>query len=228
LRLQPAPTISGRVVFDGKTTPPPDPLTSVRIMLVAAGGAGGGMGNLTNYGLGSSYAVSADEDGNFRVPALIPGAYTASAFITGNNPATGWSLRSATVGGINAADLPAAIDGSSSGNIVFTFSDRHSELSGTLSTPDGQATTDYYVVVIPADRALWQPNSRRMKLTRPSTAGRYVFTDLPPGDYLLAAVTDFATTDFKDRAILDQLAAAPVKVTLTDGAKVGQDLKIVR
>ena len=105
-------------------------------------------------------------------------------------------------------------------------SDRHAELSGTLTTPAAQPTTDYYVVVIPANRALWQPNSRRMKIARPSTSGRYVFADLPPGDYLVGAVTDFAASDFKDRTVLEQLAGAAVKVTITDGAKVVQDMRI--
>ena len=102
------------------------------------------------------------------------------------------------------------------------------ELSGTLSTPAGQLATDYYVVAIPASPALWQPNSRRMKIARPSTAGRYVFVDLPPGDYLVAAVTDFAASDFKDRTILEQLAGAGIKVSLADGAKLEQHLRIGR
>jgi hypothetical protein len=226
LRLQPALSISGRVVFDGDKLAPPDNLASVRLTLAPPGGGGGGMGNLTNYGLGTSMVINPDEDGNFRMDALIPGEYVASAFIPGNAPATGWWLRSATIEGVDAVDVPVRIDAANAGNVVFTFSDRHAELSGTLSTPAGQPATDYYVVVIPADRTLWRPNSRRTKIARPSSAGRYLFEDLPPGDYLMAAVTDFAASDFNDRTILDTLARASVKVSLTDGAAVVQDLRI--
>jgi hypothetical protein len=226
LRLQPALSISGRVVFDGKTLAPPASLASVRIMLSSPGGSGGGMGNLTNYGLGTSIAVNADEDGLFAASGIIPGGYMATSFIAGNAPATGWWLRSAMIGGVDAVDVPVVIDSANARNIVFTFSDRHAELSGTLTTPAGQPATDYYVVVIPAARELWQPNSRRMKIARPSTAGRYILTDLPPGDYLLAAVTDFAASDFKDRTILEQLAGVAVKVSITDGAKAVQDLRL--
>jgi hypothetical protein len=130
------------------------------------------------------------------------------------------------INGVDAADLPATIDGPSTGNIVFTFSDRHAELTGTLSTPAGQPATDYYVVVIPSSRELWQPNSRRMRIVRPSSAGRYVFADLPPGSYLVAAVTDFAASDFKDRTILEQLSGAAIKVSIADGARVEQNLAI--
>lgn len=226
LRLQPALSISGRVVFDGKTLAPPDNLTSVRITLSSPVGPGGGMANQTNYGLGTSIAVNADEDGFVRASGIIPGEYLAGSFITGNAPATGWWLRSAMINGADAADVPVTIDASNAGNIVFTFSDRHSELSGTLSTPAGQPATDYYVVVIPAARALWQPASRRMKIARPSTAGRFLFVDLPPGDYLMAAVTDFSASDFKDHTILEQLSGAAVKVSVADGAKVVHDLRI--
>lgn len=223
LRLRPALVVNGRIVFKGRTAPPTS-LASVRITMTPPAGGGGGMGNLTNYGLGTSLAVNADDDGNF-VLNIIPGPYVAGSFIPGNNAATGWWLQSAMINGLDAVDIPATID-SANANVVLTFSDQHTELSGTLSTAANQPATDHYVVVIPSDRRLWQPNSRRMAIARPSTAGRYVFANLPPGEYLLAAVTDFATTDFKDKTILEQLASAGVKVQLTDGAKVVQDLRI--
>jgi hypothetical protein len=225
LRLQPALSMSGRIVFDG-TSAPPASLASVRVTLSSPGGSGGGMGNQTNYGLGTSIAISADEDGQVRLSGIIPGEYVASAFIPGNAPATGWWLRSAVINGVDAVDVPARIDEATTGQIVFTFSDRHSELSGTLSTPAGQSATDYAVVVIPAERALWRPNSRRMKVARPSTAGRYVFTDLPPGDYLVTAVTDFDASDLEDRTILERIAGAGVRIAITDGARLVQDLRI--
>ncbi|HEX5068959.1 MAG TPA: carboxypeptidase-like regulatory domain-containing protein, partial [Vicinamibacterales bacterium] len=225
LHLQPGLSLRGRLVFDGQTLAPPANLASVRITIAPPTGGGGGMANLTNYGLGTSMAVNADDDGFFQIGGVIPGDYVVGSFIPGN-PATGWWLRSAMVNGVDAVDLPAAIDGAVNGDIVLTFSDRHSELSGTLSTPAGLPTTDYYVVVIPADPTLWRGAARRMKIARPSTAGRYVFTDVPPGEYLVSAVTDFAASDFKDRTILEQLAGAAVKVRIADGERVVQDLRI--
>ena len=224
LRLQPALSVSGRIVFDGKTLAPPASLSSVRVTLAPPTGSGGGMANQTNYGLGTTTVVNTDDDGFFTA-GMIPGDYLASAFIPGNAPATGWWLRSATIGGVDAVDVPVTISGAAR-DVVFTFSDRHSELSGTILTPGGQPATDYYIVAIPADRALWRPNSRRMKLTRPSTAGRYVFTDLPPGDYLVSAVTDFALSDFGERDTLSRLAELAVKVTIKDGDKAVQDLRV--
>lgn len=182
------------------------------------------MANLTNYGLGTNIVVNADDDGFFQA-ALIPGEYMASAYVPGTVPPTGWWLRSVVIGGVDAVDVPVTIDGATR-DVVFNFSDQHSELSGTLSTQAGQPTTDYYVVAIPADRPLWRPGSRRMRIARPSTSGRYVFADLPPGDYLIAAVTDFAESDFGDATILSKVADAAVKVSIQDGAKAVHDLRI--
>jgi len=228
LRLQPGLSLFGRVVFSGNTLAPPANLAAVRVSIAPPIGSGGGMANQTNYGLGTSVAVNADEDGRFQIGGVIPGEYVFSSIIPGNTTATGWWLQSAIVNGVDAMDLPVTIDGAVKGEIVLTFSDRHSELSGTLSTPAGLPTTDYYVVAIPADSALWRGAARRMKIARPSTAGRYVFTDLPAGDYLVSAVTDFAASDFKDRAILEQLAGASVKVRITDGGKIVQNLQVGR
>lgn len=225
LRLRPSLTISGRVHFDGKSAAPEN-LGSVRLTLASPSGSGGGMGNQTNYGLGTSVAMNADEEGSFRAPGIIPGEYIAGSFIPGNTPATGWWLKSVMINGVNAVDLPATIGDSNLRDVVFVFSDQHAELTGTLSTPAGQPSTDYYIVAIPANRALWRPSSRRMKIARPSTMGRYVFNDLPPGDYLISAVTDFAESDFRDRKVLEELAGAAIKVTLTDGAKLTQDVRI--
>jgi hypothetical protein len=228
LRLQPGLSLFGRLVFSGSTLAPPPNLAAVRVSIAPPIGSGGGMANQTNYGLGTSVAVNADEDGRFQIGGVIPGEYVFSSIIPGNTTAIGWWLQSAIVNGVDAMDLPVTIDGAVKGEIVLTFSDRHSELSGTLSTPAGLPTTDYYVVAIPADSALWRGAARRMKIARPSTAGRYVFTDLPAGDYLVSAVTDFAASDFKDRAILEQLAGASVKVRITDGGKIVQNLQVGR
>jgi hypothetical protein len=38
----------------------------------------------------------------------------------------------------------------------------------------GAAASNFFVVVIPLDKSLWRPGSRRIKFTRPGTDGSYV------------------------------------------------------
>ena len=49
---------------------------------------------------------------------------------------------------------------------------------------------------------------------------------LPPGDYLMAAVTDVEPGEWFDPEFLQQLRAASARVTLNEGDKKTQDLRL--
>ena len=168
--------------------------------------------------------VNARADGTFEVAGILPGAYRFSAGAPG-----GWWARSAMANGRDLFDVPPEFGQSGDvTGVVVTFTDRHSDLSGALQTASGAAAPDYFVVALPADRALWQPNARRIRSTRPATDGHFSFTDLPGGEYLLAALSDFEPSDLNDEKFLEQLAPAAIKVTIVDGQKTTQDLRIAR
>ena len=61
---------------------------------------------------------------------------------------------------------------------------------------------------------------------KPATDGRFVFTDLPAGEYYLAALTDSDPIDWQTPAFLGEVAPAAVKLMLVEGEKKVQDLKI--
>jgi hypothetical protein len=181
-------------------------------------------------GRATSRDVVAGQDGTFALAGLMPGTYVIASSAIDPATRTPWWLRSAMVGGHDVLDHPLEI-GAGTADIsgaVLTFTDRHTELQGRLTTAAGQPASDLVVVVFPADRAFWRPGARRLRLTRPSTDGEYRFTDLPPGEYLLAALTDADPKEWQQTTFLEQVAAAAVKVTIGDGAKVHQDLRIGR
>jgi hypothetical protein len=125
--------------------------------------------------------------------------------------------------------LDDAIDivpGSEIRNITVTFSDAVTEVNGSLLTGAGQVTTEYDIVLMPADRALWHPKSRRILSTRPSTAGRFAFTNVPSGEYILAALDDLDVLDLADPAFLERLAPTGAKVVVREGQKTTQTLRI--
>jgi len=80
--------------------------------------------------------------------------------------------------------------------------------------------------VFPANRALWRPDSRRVRSARSGTDGRWIVRGLPPGEYLVAALTDLDPDELRDAAFLETLLAASVKVSLGDGEQKVQDLRI--
>jgi hypothetical protein len=49
---------------------------------------------------------------------------------------------------------------------------------------------------------------------------------LPPGDYLIGAVTDVRNGEWFDPAFLKTLAAAAIPITISEGEKKSQNLQI--
>ena len=90
----------------------------------------------------------------------------------------------------------------------------------------GKPATDYTIVVAPSDNRFWIPGSRRIVTTRPSTDGRYLFRALPPGDYVLAVVTDLEQGAQYDPEFLRSIAAGAVRIGIAEGGKVAQDLRV--
>ena len=61
---------------------------------------------------------------------------------------------------------------------------------------------------------------------KPGTDGRFVFGDLPAGEYYLAALTDLDPIDWQTPAFLEQVVPAGVRVRVGEGEKKVQDLRI--
>ena len=212
--LQPGLRLSGRLAFDSAAGAKPIDLTSVLLRLIDVNGP-------------STIAPMAPgrADGTFEINAITPGTYTLTSLLT----ESGWWLRSVMIDGRDMLDSPLEIG--SAGDIsgaVATFTDRRTELSGRLQTAANVAAPDYFIVVFSRDRAHWLPGSRRVLSTRPNTDGRYVFRDLPAGEYLLAALTDVELSDLSDTSFLERLIQGAAPVRLGDGEKKTQDLRLVR
>jgi Carboxypeptidase regulatory-like domain len=136
-------------------------------------------------------------------------------------------LKSVVVNGRDTLDYPLEIQ--PNGNVsgaVLTFTDRTQELSGTLQDATGTATADFTVIVFAADNRYWTPQSRRIVATRPGTDGKFTFRNLPAGQYRLTAVTDAETGEWFDPAFLSQLLNASIAVTIAEGEKKVQDIRL--
>lgn len=212
--LGPGGTVSGRIVFDGTLKPPPANSVMILLQQMPRNSFGG-------------YSSDISPDGAFVFSQVPAGFYRLR--VNGRPPA-GWALRSVTRGG-TGADLSdvlfevkagAPVDG-----VAIALTDRPAELSGTLQTAAGAPAPDYVLVVFSADSRYWLAGSRRTQQVRPDLQGRYLAQNLPAGEYLIAAVTDLEDGQWNDPAFLAELAAAgAVKVTLAEGDKKVQDIRI--
>jgi protocatechuate 3,4-dioxygenase beta subunit len=160
-------------------------------------------------------------DGRFTLTGVFPGKYVLR---TG-----GGLMKSAMSGGQDVLDFPLEFDGDRDiTDAVLTVTDTSSELSGTLTDAMGKPTVEYTVIAAAADTRFWTPGSRRIALARPGADGRYIFRSLPPGDYLLAAVSDLEPGGQYDPEFLKTLGPASMRVRIAEGAKLSQDLRIGR
>ena len=139
-------------------------------------------------------------------------------------------MRSATVQNVDLLDAPLVIEsGRNVDDVVVTLVDAPTELSGTLQTSTGIPTADYFIIVFSIDPTYWTPNTRRSVMARPTSTGRYVVRNLPPGEYCVAAVADVEPGDWFDRELLAALlAASPARVRFGEGEKQTLDLRIDR
>lgn len=213
LELQPGITVVGRVVFEGSTAPP-ETLTGLRGFLLPRGAA-------NNLGA-SAPGGQVDKAGNFRFTGVTPDTYRLQW--TGSPKP--WVRKTAMALGVDLMDNPLQVkSGMTTIDLTITYTDRPTEIGGTLQDASGRAATDYFIVVFSTDRALWGPRTRRVQTVRPATDGTYT-AQLPPGDYFIAALTDYEPGDTNDAAFLDKLIPGAIRIAVADGEKKTQDIRI--
>ena len=214
LVLSPGVAVSGRMVFEGALAPP-DP-TTVPLILVRS--------PLTVPGFGG---LRANADGTFTFPSVMPGSYRIA--VNGRGRALGgWLLKSVKVNSDDWADVALDIRPNENvDGVVVTFTDRRTEISGRMQDAAGKPAPEYFIIVFSADKRFWVPQSRRTQEVRPGADGQFIVRDLPAGDYLMSALTDVEPDQWNDPAFLAALAAhGPIKITLGEGEKRVQDIRV--
>jgi Carboxypeptidase regulatory-like domain len=223
LSLQPGVTINGRVIFEG-AQPTPAELQALSFRLVLLGS--GGMVQSSGRGVAAVTANGrVNAQGRFTVTDVTPDAYQ---FVTQWSPSASdkWTIKSSVANGRESLDEPLRVYPDEPVDWTVTFTDTPTNLIGVLQDRGGRAATDYFIVICSSDRKYWTPGSRRVRMTRPATDGAFSAKGLPPGEYFIAALTDVEPGEWNDPALLEQLVAFAVKVTLREGEATTQDFRI--
>jgi hypothetical protein len=211
--LVPGRTVSGLVSLDGSAAP-------------AAAGAALRL-QIVPLASGPALAVqpaTVGPDGRFEFRGVPAGRYRLE--YAAAKEFDRWLMTSARAGGREVLDDLLDVGEADVSDMAVRFTQAPSELAGRLMTSAGQSAVDYFIIAFSADRSRWTPLSRRVRQARPATDGTFSVRGLPPGEYLIAALTDVQPGEWFDPAFLNALVPAAVKVAIREGERVQQDLKI--
>jgi hypothetical protein len=142
------------------------------------------------------------------------------------NPPAGLQLKSIEIGGVDVTDLPFEVNGNISDVVMTLIDAQPASVTGTVKglTPRDQLTT----LVFPSDQRLWaDPEAafRRFKSAPVGRDGTFTAAQLPPGDYLLALVSDLDAVDWQEQSRIEVLARTAQHVTVLDGEKKVVEVK---
>lgn len=208
LTLEPPRKVAGRLIFEGPAKPLPAKGLRVEMSSISIDGGPPG--------------VNVSDDGTFEFTNVVPGRYAISI----GGAAAPWSLASVTSGGVDVLDffldVPRDRDVR---DLTITLRDRHTELTGSVLDGAGQPAGERTVVVFPADERLWA-GAQRVEADDLFADGTYAFRDLRPGRYLVAVVDGVEHGEWLDPNFLRRLLPAAIAITLADGERKVQDLRV--
>jgi hypothetical protein len=210
--------VSGRYIFRGSSAPPsPDRLSQLRVMVSMSQ-------PLFRDAVPASVA-GADASGAFSIDQLSPGRY---ALRIGDLAPT-WTVESMSVAGRDAADGIISVD-EDVADIEIVFTDRPAAISGVVRdvslAPDSTAS----VLLFPSDRLRWRDAraaERTFVIARTRANGAFTLANVPPGNYVVAAVADTSAADWPDQKFLEKVAPLATSVHITSGQAMTIDLKTV-
>jgi len=210
LRLDPPRPVAGRVLFEGAARKRAS-LTDITVVL----------NPITETG--SSQEIKVAADGTFTLKGVAPGRYYVEVEGAGDS----WKLASAMAAGTEAMDFGLEVPRDRDvRDVTLTFRDRAAELSGTVTDASAQPVTYRRAILFPADERLWPYSRDRVNAVDLSEAGKFEFRNLRSGSYWLAVVGDLEQDEWMDPQIMRQLIGAAISVTIGEGEKKVQDLRV--
>jgi len=102
-------------------------------------------------------------------------------------------------------------------DVQLVITRRTTSMAGSVVDAEDRPAGDYTVIAFADDRARWRPHSRYFAVARPGPERRFAIDNLPPGEYLVAAVDWVEEGTEEDPALLESLRAAAARVLLGDG-----------
>ena len=211
VRMLESLTLTGQTSFSGGPAPSAEQLGRVPIVLAPVDAA-----------MMPAPRGSLDASGRFVIRGIVPGQY----FVRVDAAPPGWYFKSAIVAGRDASETPFELSiASDVSTVAITFTNRPTEIVGTVRDARGVAAGGATIVVVPAAPTAVLSQIRTRELRSAST-GAYVITGLPPGDYLVAAIDEALAEGWQEAGRLAVLRTQATRITLGDAEQRTLDLRV--
>jgi hypothetical protein len=141
----------------------------------------------------------------------------------------GWFLQSITYNGRDVLDTPLNLETTDATGVTFTFTDRPTEIIGSVRNSAGTSDPGATVIVFPSDSQTWSSiwvNPRRFRSMRVDAAGVFKISPLPAGSYFIVAIPDEVSGDWQDPSFLDALSRGATPLTIAEGESKTLDLRL--
>ena len=212
LTTSPGFALSGRAIFEGLPAPPATKVTfGAREMDL----------NLQSLGFPQTATNSPlDAAGRFRIVGVRGkvrvfggggGWFVKRVLLKGNDVTTGF-------------DVSGDVDG-----IEVVLTDRATTVTGTVRDARGIGRNDFIVTFFPVGQFDGQERASRQRTIRPDPDGVYRIRNLPPGDYLAAAVPAMSLPlDGEwDPAFFERVRPAATGLKLVEGQTLALNLDLI-
>lgn len=153
-----------------------------------------------------------DDTDQFAITGVSPGRYFVRPVET---PA--WRLESVSIAGRDVTESLLTIGDSDTSDVIVTLTDRAAELRGAVRDARGNPDPNVSICLFPADRSRWSIPSAQTRIfliMRGSKSGSFVMSNIPPGEYLVAAVADETASAWPDRAFLERLSVFSTSIRI--------------
>jgi Carboxypeptidase regulatory-like domain len=214
ITFAPAAGLSGTATLENTQTTSPPPLSQFRVSAPPSDFDGSGNGQTQPDA----------RTGAFNIDGLAPGEH-----ILQTQAPRGWALKSATVDGRESSDLPFDLrSGQKLTNVTLVFTDKITEIDGTVADAKGSPLTEFTVLAFPDDQSLWRPQSRHIMTARPDQNGTFQIRGLPAGQYYLALIDPSEPGEWFEPSFLDAQRSGAKHFQLGNGETRTEDFAVSR
>lgn len=218
ITTSPGATARGVVVLDDGT-PPPFRADQMQVFASAV--------DLSMPMMGSG-PPRINDDFTFEMTGLFDRRIIRGNIGVGQN--SGWYLKAVVFDGQDVTD--SGIDfqpGRAYDGVQVIFTQRTTDLSGTVTDDRNQPVVDATVVVFPLNSERWGMQSRYARAVRPDTNGRYNIRNLPPSDeYAIIAVRNLESGQSTDPEFLARAREEARPFALAEGESKSVDVRVSR